>query len=45
MEHMKSLSNIGDNIGALNTFAAVEKTYAGVASMPEMIELNLPESP
>jgi len=38
-EHMKNQSAAGDNIGALNTFAAVEKSYAGAATMPEMIDL------
>jgi hypothetical protein len=39
LEHMKNLSASGDTIGALNTFATIEKPYAGAASMPEMIEL------
>jgi hypothetical protein len=39
LEHMKNQSSTGDSIGALNTFATIEKNYAGSASMPEGIEL------
>ncbi len=39
LEHMKNQSATGDTIGALNTFAILEKNYIGSASMPEAVEL------
>lgn len=38
-EHMKAQSAANDGIGALNTFAVIEKSYAGSATYPESIEL------
>ncbi len=39
LEYMKSQSAAGDNIGALNTFVTIEKSYGGSSSMPEAVEL------
>ncbi len=38
-EHMKNQSASGDSVGALNTFATIEKSYAGSVSLPDAIEL------
>lgn len=37
--YMKSQAAAGDILGALNTFAALEKTYPGTAVMPDAVEL------
>jgi hypothetical protein len=37
--YMLSQNAAGDHVGALNTFAALEKTYPGAAVMPDAIEL------
>jgi hypothetical protein len=37
--YMKAQSAAGDYIGALNTFATVEKSYGGASIMPDAVEL------
>jgi hypothetical protein len=37
--YMKSQAAGADYVGALNTFAALEKTYAGASVMPDAVEL------
>jgi hypothetical protein len=39
LNHMKAQAAGGDLIGALNTFAQIEKNYGGSASVPEAAEL------
>jgi hypothetical protein len=37
--YMKAQATGADYVGALNTFAALEKTYPGAATMPDAVEL------
>jgi hypothetical protein len=39
LNHMRAQATGGDLIGALNTFAVLEKNYGGSASMPDAAEL------
>jgi hypothetical protein len=39
LSYMKSQSAQGDWVGALNTFAAIEKNFAGAVAMPDAVDL------